>query len=230
MKNGSFGESTRNFLLRCFDYIYSRFDDIAAQVTVREDGGSASTTKVSVSHQHLIPDISRIIVTTRRQHLSRHEFDSSIAERINSRDTQPGEDDGRILYCVDLVNDQLMAALMYHVHGGRSYPLLITAIAVRSDGDEDFRTVSTACALILKAYLHALSAKVRRGATIGYDSRTSAETALALNSLGFRRSRPAGFPLRGDYLTQAPFRPVGLLRGLRDRLDGSVERRYGNRR
>jgi len=209
--------STLNLLLNWLDFLLEKIGPFRNQVQVRQQQTAEGTlTYVTMKCRIAAPHGGLgLLLTTERQRLSTREFGTDLAARFNRRPEQRG----RTVYCLDQENEQLMAAIMYHVDPRRSLPLLITAVAVREDGDPEFVRVSRACALTTKTAVHAIGGKLGRGATVAYDARTAPEVAIATDELGFTRaSVPTGLSPNGTYLEQQPLTPDGLPKWIRKQL------------
>ncbi len=180
--------------------------DIEANVHVRHSAAHGRrTTSVSINHSIPSPRSGRRArwrITTNPQPLSPPQFDSGVCSVINAA----SERRGRGIYCVDLVRQEVVSAVSYHLADDAAMPVLATAFAFRVDGDDTLYRESLASALVIKAYLHVLGKKERRGGEIGYEAGDATEIEVAIGVLGFRRAAmPKGYRPGGTYLGQDPF-------------------------
>jgi hypothetical protein len=122
-------------------------------------------TQVTVGHVH-VPEAneqggSRFLLTTElAARLSPSQFDRTLAATIN----QASREKGRVVFAVDLALNEVVAAIAYHLSEESSSPLLITALAPRSDAASP---VGRACVPMLKACLHELGTYLGRGSQLG---------------------------------------------------------------
>lgn len=180
--------------------------DIHDNVRVSESVAHGSRqTRVTVHHRIPSPSSgrrARWLITTTSQLLAPGLFAPRIAEAIR----RASDVRGRALYCVDLVWREVLAALTYHLDDDRARPVLITALALRTDGDDTLYRESLAATLVLKAYLHALGSKLGRGAEIVFEVPPGPQVAVYERALGFRKARtPKGYRSTDVYLSQRPF-------------------------
>jgi hypothetical protein len=103
----------------------------------------------------------RFLLTTELAvRLSPSLFDRGLAGKIN----QASREKGRAVFAVDLTLNEVVAAIAYHIPEDSSSPLLITALAPRSDAAAP---VGRACVPMLKACLHELGTYLGRGGQLG---------------------------------------------------------------
>lgn len=168
-------------------------------------------TTVTVTHK--IPFASRrarYLVTTTPQHLFPAEFGRETEEinraAIDGQDTGSGRNrragKGRVIFLVDLraPTQPPIAALAFHLSEGE--PPLVRCCAGKCDdaGETTRRTV--VALLMLKAYAHAVSAKLGHAGILEARPANDREAAI-LRSLGFT---PASSMPGGTY-RQEPFVP-----------------------
>jgi hypothetical protein len=142
-------------------------------------------------------------VTTKRTYLPPRHFHSSAAHTLKSAD----HDRGRTIYCMDHgFNDEVVAALSYHLDKRGSWPLFITAIGFRIDFPDNavLRQRTLEAAFLLKQYAHAIAALTERGGDVHAEVPPNSVTRYA-EELGFRNAkRPKGLRSSGTHLRQAP--------------------------
>lgn len=141
-------------------------------------------------------------IATRRTYLPPNQFGSWARQKVN---TAASRGTGRTIYCHDAgLDEQVVAALSYHLHDRTGWPLFITAIAFRTDFTEDrgLRRRTLAGAFVLKQYTHALGARLHRGAAVHIDMPGDNLEGHAAE-LGFRRA-PAlkGLRVAGTHMLQ----------------------------
>ncbi len=179
--------------------------DIANQVHVESRGG---LTYVEIDHRMpphppRLPDRwlpERWQIRTRIAPLPEGSFLRKARTKIKKAEHRRG----RALYCIDLACDEVVAALAYHVHDSPTWPVLITAMALRADrdGDPELFDSSRACMLILKAHVHVIGSKIDRGGEVAYDPDTEPERREA-ERLGFQRAKaPRSFRGGRYYMLQ----------------------------
>jgi hypothetical protein len=102
-------------------------------------------------------------------------------------------------------NDEMLVGMSFHVDESTDTPLILRAIALRTDSPEA-NALSRAAAGWLLFYLAEASRQIRGVAEVGADTAKTANVTL-LHELGFRnRTKPAGFTASGTYIA---FRPPG---------------------
>jgi hypothetical protein len=114
---------------------------------------------------------------------------------------------GRAIYCYDLTDGEVVAAISYHIDEDSTMPVLITTLGVRIDirGNDFLRYRTLAGALVLKHHLHAVAEKIARGGHVDIDlaDKDAAHFELA-QELGFQRApKIKGFRPGGIHLRQA---------------------------
>lgn len=181
---------------------------IPAAVRVRKSG-TAYGERTTVRIDHRLPEPSRgthaaFRITTQEQFLPRAHFDRAVRETVNRAALARG----RRIYAIELHTQEVLAALSYHLHDSPSRPLLITALATRTDGAPDLYARSLALAWLLKQYTHAVSHHTERGGHVDMDAANRPDTIAALRGLGFRDApHVKGFSPSGRHLRQdAPTR------------------------
>jgi len=180
--------------------------DIAANVHVTHSvAHGRRATRVSIDHSIPSPGAGRRArwrITTRAQQLSTQQFDRDVCSVINVA----SQVRGRSIYCLDLVRQEVLSAVAYHLDDDATVPVLATAFAFRTDGDDTLYRESLASVILIKGYLHVIGDKDGRGTDIGYDAGGALEIQVATQALGFRRAAvPKGFRPGGSYLSQGPF-------------------------
>lgn len=160
---------------------------------------TAAGPRTSVSIDHRIPSEADPSggwrITTRAQLLPKAHFLRHARDKVNAA----SDERGRRIYCIDLGSQEVLTALSYHLDDAGSLPLLITAIALRSDSEAPSALFdqSRAAALLTKQYLHVISADTGRGDFVDIDHGNPRETQ-DLEDIGFTRApkvkgyRPAG--------------------------------------
>jgi hypothetical protein len=172
---------------------------IARQVTVRR---GRSRTEVAIDHRLSCPleahDGWR--VSTKPAFLPLAHFSSYARACLKTADP------GRTIYCHDRGTGLVVGALSYHIDQRAHMPVLITAIGLRTDADQNaflaYRTL--AAALVAKQYVHALAAKIGRGGYVDIDLADRSQEPL-MRRLGFARApRVRDFRPAGTHLRQRP--------------------------
>jgi len=104
---------------------------------------------------------SRFLLTTElAARLSPSHFDRGLAAKIN----QANREKGRVVFAVDLALNEVVAAIAYHIPEDSFSPLLVTAMAPRTDAAAP---IGRACVPMLKACLHQLGSYLGRGGQLG---------------------------------------------------------------
>jgi hypothetical protein len=177
--------------------------DLARHITVASsEGAHGSRTVIRIDHR--VPDPAsgrraRWHVTTRAQFLPSSQFDEAARARVANASAQRG----RALCCIDLDSGQVIAALSYHVDERPRHPVLLTAVAMRIDGEPELSRASRGCAALLKQYVHAIAALIGRASYIDIDAPNRAQVLRELEQLGFRPApRLRGFEPGGVHLRQ----------------------------
>lgn len=141
-------------------------------------------------------------ITTKDQKLFRAHFDREVREVANTA----SHERGRRLFCIEMSRQEVVAVISYHIDDRGHFPVLITSIGQRIDGDTDLIRVSRLAAALLKQYVHEIAEQIGRGGSVDFDNGDpSAETELKV--LGFRRGpkvdgrRPSGTMWRQDALS-----------------------------
>jgi hypothetical protein len=136
------------------------------QLRVRQVEGVRGLETVVELDDRVPPKDPRWQITTSRNFLPRARFMPNARAKVRDAAERrvgnhpDGELKGRALYCVDLHTQEVVAALSYHIPKNRREPLLVTAVALRSE--PELAQESQACARITKRYVHALARKLRR--------------------------------------------------------------------
>ena len=152
-------------------------------------------------------------VTTKTTYLPRGHFHSSAAHTLK---TTADHGRGRTIYCMDLgFDDEVVAALSYHIDKRRAWPIFITAIGFRIDFPENvvLRRRTLEAAFLLKQYAHAIAALTGRGGYVHAEVPPNSVTRYA-EELGFQNaSRPKGLRSSGTHMRQAPLGPQSSASG-----------------
>jgi hypothetical protein len=164
---------------------------------------TAAGRRTYVSIDHLIPPDANVAggwrVTTKPCELPKERFGPDMRKIIKSASSERG----RALYCIDREWGQEVAALSYHLHDNRSFPVLITAIAMRIDagGTPELFDQSRAAAALLKQYVHEIAHQTGRGGHVDVDASPVGVADLTL--LGFRPApKVKGLRISGVHLRQ----------------------------
>lgn len=180
---------------------------LSRQISVQlSSGAHGERTRVSIDHR--IPgdaDEGRpgLRITTKEQKLFRAHFDREVRDAANSA----SHERGRRMYCIDVSRQEVIAVLTYHIDDRAQFPVLITTIGQRIDGDADMTRLSRAAAALLKQYVHQIAQKIGRGGFVDFDNGDAAAES-ELKTLGFRRGpkvdgrRPSGTMWRQDALSE----------------------------
>lgn len=164
--------------------------ELASAIKIRPRTATAPRTTITIAHRIPSPGPGRRVrwlITTEPGRLPAREFDSAAA--INERA-------GRAIRCVDVATNTTVAAIAYHVDEGHALPLLITAIATRTD--PDWAETSHGAVLIIKAYLHQAGAMLGRPGEVGCFPGSQARAAEYTGRYGFKRaSVPAAWRASG---------------------------------
>lgn len=169
-------------------WLVGAHDRVARQVHVRQTKRATGTqTIVSIDHR-LSCDLEAHTgwhVQTRRTHLPRAHFSSWAIAHIKTAERTRG----RAIYCHDLLVQEVVAAVSYHIDRNPAMPLLITTLAFRTNAQENafLRYRTLAGALVLKHHLHAIAAKIGRGGSVDIDL-ADRERLPHAQELGFRRA------------------------------------------
>jgi hypothetical protein len=193
------GPDEEKALAELGDWLARHSEGIGDQIVLRRKGGK---TEVAIDHR-LACELERHAgwhVQTRPTMLPRAHFPSFAAARIKAAST----DRGRALYCHDPISQEVTAALSYHLDERPHLPLLITALAFRTDVAESafMRERTLSAALVLKHHLHSLAKILGRGGHVDIDLNKRADQLELADELGFRPApqvkgfRPSGHHLR----------------------------------
>lgn len=161
------------------------------------------TGKQRVEIKHPTRDFSltgqgRYLVTTSWYPLDERQFDRRDIEIIEAADNR---ERGRAIWCYDLRLHEVMAAVAYHIDW-KKVPPLIQTFALRQEDER--RTASVRCAILLKAYVHVIGAKIEERTEVDFDAEGAFE-AFAYTYLGFAQRSPrddAAKPQRGVAVRQ----------------------------
>lgn len=173
--------------------------DLSQHVHVQADIGPAKHTIVRVDH--LIPASSEAErgwhITTKEQRLFRAHFSSTVRDKIKNASGARG----RRLFCIDRGRAEVVAAIAYHLDDRRSFPLLLTAVALRVDDGGELHDQSRGAAQILKGYAHEIARQTGRGSHVDIDA--SPNGVPDLITLGFAKApKIKGLRVAGTHLRQ----------------------------
>jgi hypothetical protein len=157
--------------------------------------------ETTVTIDHLIPAVAserqaRWRISTQPARLPAREFDN--AANVNRRS---GE--GRAIRCVDVETGLTGAAVAYHLDDTAAVPVLLTAVAARTN--PAWVELSHGCVVILKAYLHELGSKLGRPDQVGYFAATAPVAERFTQLYGFRRAPvPPAWKTSGRFYLEQP--------------------------
>jgi hypothetical protein len=179
---------------------------IASQVTIRQKNTAAGKrTTVSIDHR-LVSEIEGYDgwrITTKRTFLPLAHFSSWATHDLRTAN----HDRGRTIYCMDRArDDEVVAAISYHIDDHASWPIFITMIGLRIElgEDADLRRRTLAGAYLIKQYLHAVASTLGRPCDLYVDLSPKSGQAAA-TELGFRPARRIpGLRVAGVLMSQAP--------------------------
>jgi hypothetical protein len=186
------------------DWLVDHREDIRAQVRIREGRRDGELkTLVDVDHRFTCAaaKLGRLHVRARRTFLPRAQFSSETRVCIGNA---ARSDAGRVLYCEDQVLGEVIAVLSFHIDRRSGHPVLITAIGLRTDVENNpsLAARSLAAGLVLKHYVHAVSELIGRGGHVDLDLADRSHLEL-MRELGFRPApRVPGFDPGGTHLRQ----------------------------
>lgn len=173
---------------------------VHAAIVVRTRKTKAGV-QTTVTIDHLIPAAAaqrqaRWRISTQPARLPTREFDN--AADVNHRSRE-----GRAVRYVDLESGVTAAAVAYHLDDIATLPVLLTAVAARSD--PAWVELSHGCVVILKAFLHELGSKLGRPEQVGYFAPTALIAERSARLYGFRRARvPSAWKTAGQYYLEQP--------------------------
>lgn len=181
-------------------------DRVVRQVNVRENERASGTeTIVRIDHR-LSCDLEAHAgwhIRTTQTFLPGAHFSSQARTYVKTA----ARSRGRAIYCYGLVDEEVIAAVSYHVDEDSHMPVLITTLGLRTDiGGNDFlRYRTVAGALVLKHHVHAVADKIGRGGYVDLDLADKDPAHLELaRELGFQRApKVKGFRPGGVHLRQA---------------------------
>lgn len=186
-------------------WLASQRETIGQQVHLkRVDRAHGERTEVAIDHRlRFGPRAWR--VSTNAAYLRERQFSSMGRHYIRTANRSRG----RAIYCHDLVSEEVVAALSYHIPEPRRMPVVITMIAFRTDllELELLRARTVRATLVAKHYVHAIAETIGRGGHVDIDLADRSHESV-LRELGFRQA-PAvrGFRAGGKHLRQPA--PVG---------------------
>jgi len=140
-------------------------------------------------------------ITTKRTYLPPGHFHSSVAYTLK---TAADHGRGRTIYCMDRgFEDEVVAALSYHLDERHRWPPFVTAIGFRTDFPDNamLRRRTLEAAFLLKQYVHAIAAVTGRDRDVYADVPPNSVTRYA-EELGFQKAarlkglRPSGTLMR----------------------------------
>ena len=107
----------------------------------------------------------------------------------------------------NLLDDEVVAGIRYHIDERPSWPVFAIGIAYRSDfhGDVELRQRTVAGAFVVKQYVHAIADALERGGFVDSDVPTANEEDA--RELGFRKApKLKGLRVAGTHMRQPPLR------------------------
>lgn len=188
---------------------------ILQRATIDIDGQIAITKRTTAEGERTIVAIDHLLscplpgrpgwrVTTKPTYLPTRHFHSTAAHTLK---TSAEHGRGRTIYCMDHgLDDEVVAALSYHLDERRSWPLFITAIGFRVDFPENavLRRRTVEAAFLLKQYAHAIAALTGRGDDVHAEVPPNAVVRYA-QELGFvKAARLKGLRSSGTHMRQPP--------------------------
>jgi hypothetical protein len=196
--------ATETSLSELAGWLSAAQDRISRQVNVRETR-SASGTKTVVTIDHLLScDLSAHAgwhIRTRATFIPSANFSSEVRTKIKTAERLRG----RAIYCDDLLDRELVAAVSYHIDEDSRIPVFLTELGFRKDivGNALLRFKTLSGALVLKHHLHAIAAKIGRGGYVDTDLAPGSEHLELARELGFRKApRIRGLRIGGTHLRQ----------------------------
>jgi hypothetical protein len=189
-------------LSRLARWLADAWKRILNQVNVIEQGRrSGKTTLVAVDHR-LSCDLEMHAgwhIQTKPTFLPRDHFSSQARAYVKNAERARG----RAMYCHDLIEQEVVAVMSYHIDEDARMPILITTLGFRIDiaGNAFLRYRTMAGALVLKHHAHAVAEKIGRGGFVDMDLADKAQFGLA-RELGFQPApqvkgfRPGNLHLR----------------------------------
>ncbi|MGI8559059.1 MAG: hypothetical protein ACR2ND_12270 [Solirubrobacteraceae bacterium] len=179
--------------------------DIAGQVTVQTvEHGEGDRTKVTIDHLLSCPlsGYDGWRVTTKKTFLPLGQFSSHASFCLKTSDHTRG----RTIYCKDRsLDDEVVAAMSYHVDERPSWPVFVTTIGYHGDGkrDAEMRRRTVSGAFVIKQYVHAISDAIGRGGFVHIDAARDGE--IYARELGFSKApRIKGLRVAGTHMRQPP--------------------------
>lgn len=177
--------------------------------------------KTSVSISHRLPPLpfnlgkpDRWWVTNEFNILVSSQFGDDAARAVIDADGL--KERRRALYLLDLVRDEVVAALSFHIDSDATLPIKIRAVVTRTDGDERWRAFSQAWLSWLFPYIHEVARKSGRPAFLSAEVMAGSANDELFRALGFREHEPPpGYVPLGD--TYLALRPRGFRRPLGQR-------------
>jgi hypothetical protein len=189
-------------LKRLGRWLTGKRQEIRQQVRLRQGRREGEgRTSIEIDHRLEARDagLGKLHIRTQKSHLPSAHFSSEARICISNA---ASSDSGRVIYCLD--DDEVIAVLAFHIGRRKSHPILITAIALRQDVEfnPNLANRTVEAALVLKHYVHAVSAELGRGGAVDIDLADSRQMEL-MAELGFRKApRLAGFRPGGTHLRQ----------------------------
>jgi hypothetical protein len=179
-------------------------DRISRQVNVRETR-DASGTKTVVTIDHLLScDLAAHAgwhVRTRPTFIPSAYFSSEVRTKVKNAERLRG----RAIYCDDLLDRELVAAVSYHIDEDSRVPVFLTELGLRKDiaGNAFLRFRTLSGALVLKYHVHVIADKIGRGGYVDTDLAPGSEQLELARELGFRPSpRIKRLRIGGTHLRQ----------------------------
>ncbi len=179
---------------------------IASQVTIRSKS-TVMGQRTAVSIDHLLAcelaGYQGWRITTKRTFLPAAHFSSLATHQLKTAN----HDRGRTIYCMDRgLDDEVVAAVSYHVDDRAAWPLFMRMIGLRIDvaGAAELRRHTLAGAYVTKQYVHAIAQAIGRPTDVHVDLYPRDAERYAAE-LGFRRARRlAGLRVAGLHMCQPP--------------------------
>ncbi len=187
------------------DWLSGVHDQICRQVTVHEkEHASGKRTVVTIDHR-LSCDLGGHAgwhVRTRQTFLPNAHFSSEVRTKIKNA----AQMRGRAIYCDDLLDPELVAAVAYHVDEDSRMPIFLTELGFRTDiaGNAVIRSKSLSGALVLKHHVHAISDRIGRGDSVHIELAPGSEEFDLACQLGFKPApKIKGYRPGGQHLRQS---------------------------
>jgi len=168
--------------------------------------GEGDRTKVAIDHLLSCPlsGYNGWRVTTKQTFLPLGQFSSHASFCLKTADHVRG----RTIYCKDrALDDEVVAAMSYHIDERSSWPVFVMTIGFHRDGkrDAEMRKRTIVGAFVIKQYVHAISDLIGRGGLVHIDVPPDGE--IYARELGFRNApRIKGLRVAGTHMQQPSLR------------------------